>query len=320
MLALLDVEASLQAVADNEWFGNPVSAWIRAATVLVATFLALEIARRLIVARLAIVAARPVTDLDDLVVDLIQRTQRWFLFLVAFYVAHHFIAWPAPAVDGRVDGASTWAARIGTALNLGAWIQVGLWGRGALQYGIGRMVRGRGTEDAGSAMGVSVLAFVGSLVMWSLILLLCLEALHVNVNSLIASLGVGGIAVALAAQNVLGDLFASIAILLDKPFVVGDGIQVGDFNGTVERIGVKTTRLRSINGEEIVMGNSDLISSRIRNFKRLEDAASSPRSASSTPRRSRRSRRSRRCSRRSSGTCPTRASTARTSRVSATRR
>ena len=153
---------------------------------------------------------------------------------------------------------------------MGAWIQVGLWGRGVVEYGIRRLVGGAGPEEAASTMGVTVLGFLGSLILWSVVLLLCLEALHVNVNSLIASLGVGGIAVALAAQNVLGDLFASIAILLDKPFVVGDGIQVGDFSGSVERIGVKTTRLRSVNGEEIVMGNSDLVSSRIRNFKRLE--------------------------------------------------
>ncbi len=146
-----------------------------------------------------------------------------------------------------------------------------MWGKGLIDFAIKRLVRGTGPDDPASTMGVTVLGFVGSMILWSIILLLCLEAMHINVNSLIASLGVGGIAVALAAQNVLGDLFASIAILLDKPFVVGDGIQVGDFNGTVEKIGVKTTRLRSINGEEIVMGNSDLISSRIRNFKRLEE-------------------------------------------------
>jgi len=77
------------------------------------------------------------------------------------------------------------------------------------------------------------------------------------------------IAVALALQNVLGDLFASISILLDKPFVVGDAIVVGDFNGTVEQIGIKTTRLKSVNGEQLIMGNADLAHSRIRNFKRL---------------------------------------------------
>lgn len=273
ILALLDIESSLENALHREWWGNPTEAWLRAAIVLVATFLALGIAKRLIVARLAALAQRTTTDLDDLVIDLVKRTKRWFLFLVAFYIAHHFITWPASDVDadGKADVIGKWERIFGQVLNVGTWIQVGLWGRGVLQYGIQRALRDRAPEDPASTMGVTVLGFIGSLVLWTLILLLSLEALDVNVNSLIASLGVGGIAVALAAQNVLGDLFASIAILLDKPFVVGDGIQVGDFNGSVEKIGVKTTRLRSVNGEEIVMGNSDLISSRIRNFKRLQE-------------------------------------------------
>lgn len=272
-LALFDLETRFQETLHREWMGNSTEAWLRAAIALVATFLALGIAKRLIVARLAALAERTTTDIDDLIIDLVKRTKRWFLFLVALYVAHHFITWPAADTnaDGTPDAINVWEKRIGQVLSIGAWIQVGLWGRGVLQYGIQRMVRGRGADDPASAMGVTVLGFIGSLVLWTLILLQGLDSVGVPVTSLIASLGVGGIAVALAAQNVLGDLFASIAILLDKPFVVGDGIQVGDFNGSVEKIGVKTTRLRSVNGEEIVMGNSDLISSRIRNFKRLQE-------------------------------------------------
>jgi len=105
--------------------------------------------------------------------------------------------------------------------------------------------------------------------LWSTLLILALDNFGVNVTALVAGLGVGGIAVALAAQNVLGDLFASISILLDKPFVLGDFVIVGDFMGTVERIGIKTTRLRSLGGEELVFSNSDLLQSRLRNFKRM---------------------------------------------------
>jgi small-conductance mechanosensitive channel len=86
---------------------------------------------------------------------------------------------------------------------------------------------------------------------------------------LIAGLGVGGIAVALAAQNVLGDLFASLSIVLDKPFVLGDFIIVGDVMGTVEKIGLKTTRIRSLAGEQLIVSNGDLLKSRIRNCKRM---------------------------------------------------
>jgi small-conductance mechanosensitive channel len=86
---------------------------------------------------------------------------------------------------------------------------------------------------------------------------------------MIAGLGVGGIAVALAAQNILGDLFASLSIILDKPFVVGDFLIIGDFLGSVEKVGVKTTRLRSLSGEQLIFSNNDLLGSRIRNYGRM---------------------------------------------------
>jgi small-conductance mechanosensitive channel len=92
-----------------------------------------------------------------------------------------------------------------------------------------------------------------------------------DISAFVASLGIGGIAVALALQNVLGDLFASLSILLDKPFVIGDFIVVGDMAGTVESVGLKTTRIRSLSGEQLIFSNSDLLGSRVRNFKRMEE-------------------------------------------------
>jgi small-conductance mechanosensitive channel len=106
-------------------------------------------------------------------------------------------------------------------------------------------------------------------ILWSSILLLALNNLGINVTSLIAGLGIGGVAVALAIQNILGDLFASLSIVLDKPFVIGDFLMIGDFMGSVEYIGLKTTRIRSLSGEQLVFSNSDLLGSRIRNYGRM---------------------------------------------------
>jgi small-conductance mechanosensitive channel len=97
-----------------------------------------------------------------------------------------------------------------------------------------------------------------------------LDNFGVNITTLVASLGIGGIAVALAVQNILGDLFSSLSILLDKPFVVGDFITVDGISGTVQYVGLKTTRIRSLSGEEIVISNSDLLKSRIHNNRRQE--------------------------------------------------
>jgi len=107
--------------------------------------------------------------------------------------------------------------------------------------------------------------------LWSVVLLLALENLGFNITALLAGLGIGGIAVALAAQGVLGDVFASIMIALDKPFAIGDFIMFDTIMGTVEHIGLKTTRLHSISGEQIVIANGDLLKTRLRNFQRLSE-------------------------------------------------
>jgi small-conductance mechanosensitive channel len=104
---------------------------------------------------------------------------------------------------------------------------------------------------------------------WLVLILVALDNLGINIKTLIAGLGISGIAVALAVQNILGDLFASLSIVLDKPFVIGDFIIVNEYLGTVENVGLKTTRIRSLSGEQLVFSNGDLLKSRIRNFKRM---------------------------------------------------
>ena len=112
-----------------------------------------------------------------------------------------------------------------------------------------------------------------TVVVWSVLVLMALDTLGIDITALVAGLGVGGVAVALAVQNILGDLFASLSIVLDKPFVYGDFIIVDDLDGTVEHMGLKTTRVRSLSGEQLVFSNSDLLKSRIRNYKRMLRAA-----------------------------------------------
>ena len=112
---------------------------------------------------------------------------------------------------------------------------------------------------------------IAKIVVWVILVLLMLDNIPgVDVSTLIASLGIAGIAVALAIQGILGDLFASLSIMLDKPFVIGDFISVGDYQGNVEDIGLKSTRLRSSTGEELVFSNTDLLDSRIRNYRSLQ--------------------------------------------------
>jgi small-conductance mechanosensitive channel len=154
---------------------------------------------------------------------------------------------------------------------LAALLQVALWATVGIETWVSRERRRRLAQDAAAATLVGALNFILRLVLWVFIVLLALDNLGVNVTALVAGLGVGGIAVALALQNVLGDILASLSIAADKPFVLGDTIQVDSFVGTVEDVGWKTTRLRSLSGEQLIFANSDLLKSRIRNHARMAD-------------------------------------------------
>src|SRR6202035_3563502 len=116
---------------------------------------------------------------------------------------------------------------------------------------------------------LEVVLFVAAIVIWSIALLLALDNLGVEIKPLLAGLGIGGIALALAVQTVLADLLASLSIALDKPFGLGDFLSVEDCQGTVEHIGVKSTRLRSLSGEQIIMSNGDILKARMHNYGRM---------------------------------------------------
>ncbi|MEA3041173.1 MAG: hypothetical protein QOC65_662 [Sphingomonadales bacterium] len=122
-------------------------------------------------------------------------------------------------------------------------------------------------EDAGnlgSAMGI--IRLLVTVTLFAVALILILDNLGVNVTGLVAGLGIGGIAIGLAAQGIFSDLFAALSILFDKPFRKGDAIRVGQIVGTVEYIGLKTTRLRSLEGEQVVISNAKLLEQQLHNF------------------------------------------------------
>lgn len=126
-------------------------------------------------------------------------------------------------------------------------------------------------KGGGEKSALTLIKKLLKLSLWVLFALLALQNLGVNVTSIVAGLGVGGVAVAFALQNILADIFSSFALIFDKPFEKGDFIVVGDYMGVVEKIGIKTTRMRALQGEEIVISNQELTSSRIQNFKKMKE-------------------------------------------------
>lgn len=243
-----------------EYFGNSLLRWTLALAVFALTLIVLRALRHVLVSRLSKLAERTDTDLDDLVGQLLARTRKLVLVVFAF------------AIAGRsLELSPGWELALHRLLFIALAIQAGIWATHLLTWWIERTLRRR---EEGEALRVAVLglfSFFGRVLIWSMVLLLALDNLGFDVTALIAGLGVGGIAVGLALQNVLQDTFASLSIVLDKPFVVGDFVVIGDFAGTVERIGIKTTRIRSLSGELLVFGNGDLLSSRVRNFKQMAE-------------------------------------------------
>lgn len=244
----------------TSFLGNSLLQWAVASGVALAVFLALLLVRRLIVGRLGRRAASTAGGLDDIAVDLARRTRTLLILILAVWLGSLELQ-VGPAVDRVLKGAAEAAV----------FLQLALWASLSIDLWVARAQRRRLAGDTSSLALVGVLRLVAKLTLWSILLLAALDNLGVNVTSLVTGLGIGGLAVALALQNVLSDLLASLAIVFDKPFVIGDSISVNELSGTVESIGLKTTRLRGAGGEQIILANGELLKSRIHNWKRMSE-------------------------------------------------
>jgi small-conductance mechanosensitive channel len=237
---------------DQVFLDNRVRDWLSALGLAAAIFLSTWILRRVLVRRLE------KTGTAKVVAAVMGRTGKLFLLGVAIWGGSMILDLPVRVRD-----------IIGTAAKIALFLQAAAWGSAIALGMLARVRERRGAADPEGVTTLGAIAFLARVALWAVALLLILDNLGVDVTALVAGFGIGGIAVALAVQNILADLFASLSIVLDKPFVVGDFIIVGDLLGTVERIGIKTTRVRSLSGEQLVFSNGDLLGSRIRNFKRM---------------------------------------------------
>jgi small-conductance mechanosensitive channel len=246
----------MNALLDYTFLGNTVLDWALATLAFLFTFLVIPFVRGLLRKhRTRFVHAHRSVALD-LIAVLVGKTSRLVLLILALYLAEQILTLPAK-VDRVFD----------IVIIVGAWIQVGIWATAALRF----LIQRRSGTDPGAATSISILMFVAQLLLWAVLVLLALDNLGVNITALVAGLGVGGIAVALAVQTLLGDLFGSLSIAFDKPFAVGDFLKIDDIEGTVEHIGLKSTRLRSVTGEQIVIANADVLKSRVRNLGRMAE-------------------------------------------------
>lgn len=242
------------------YFGNTPHNWIFALGLLAVVFIGAMLTRHLAYKYYQRLATTTKVELAELPMKVISRTTVTFIFIISIGIGL--------SVLDTSDKVERLTHRVLTVIIF--W-QIGVWiSTAALEWLI--LKRKRSIETDKAAIGtLTILGVVIPAIIWIIIVLLALDNLGVNITTLVAGLGIGGVAIALAIQNVLGDLLASLSIAFDKPFVIGDFVIVDAFMGSVEYIGMKSTRLRSLSGEQIVMSNADLLSSRLRNYGRMQE-------------------------------------------------
>jgi len=243
---------------DIEIYQNTLEEWIIALATAFLIFLITRILKQIVFRNLSKTASTTTTIWDDMVVELITRIRASVLLLVAVYFGS--LKLELPDIVHMV---------INRTVILVLLLQIGIIGSRAIRFWFDHYKKLKMETNAGAVTTLGTLSIGSVIALWVILFFVALDNLGVDITALVAGLGVGGIAVALAVQNILGDLFASLSIVLDKPFVMGDFIIVDSYMGTVEHVGLKTTRLRSLSGEELVFSNTDLLKSRIRNYKRM---------------------------------------------------
>ena len=235
--------------------------WLTAIAIVALGTVALAIVKAVAQRRLKRIAPLTENQVDDVLLGMIVRTKLAFLVVPPLVAALALVKLPAVV------------ERVGRGYAILVFLfQAGIWASQAVRVLVERRLPPTGESNGLARRTEAKMVELGvRLVLWTVLALVALDNLGVNITALVAGLGVGGVAIALATQNILGDLFSSVSIVLDKPFLAGDFIVVGDFMGTVEQIGIKTTRMRSLGGEQIVMSNADLLQSRVRNYKRMTE-------------------------------------------------
>src|SRR3989339_308359 len=239
--------------------GNTLLDYSYALGIFLVLFFAFRIFQFFILRRLEKLAKKTKTDIDDTLIGIIKSLKPSFYYFLAFYLATYSIV------------VSDLFKKISEGILLFLIVyQVILVVQIFIDYVLEKSLKNK-DGDSDSRTAINSISKIAKFILWVLGLLLILSNLGVNITSLVAGLGVGGIAIAFALQNILADLFSSFAIYFDKPFKVGDFIVIGTDKGVVEKIGIKTSRLKTLQGEELVISNQELTSARIQNFKKMQE-------------------------------------------------
>ncbi|MDD2942315.1 MAG: mechanosensitive ion channel family protein [bacterium] len=255
-MTLQDIEPVLQF----QVYGNPLHLWLAAIAIfLFGSALALYLKNK-VSKKLLHFSEKRSLQLEPMIRGFMNATYNYPFQAIGFWAGCQILTLP-----------DNLQSLLGRLLLVALLSQVAIWGDHLIEYFLKKRIEKAQGDNAAEATAYGAIGFFLKASLWIVITLLALDNFGVNINALVAGLGIGSVAIALALQNILGDVFCSVSILLDKPFEVGDFIVLGTQNGVVEKIGIKSTRLRALSGEQLIISNSDLIGSRIQNFKRMNE-------------------------------------------------
>ena len=242
----------------REYWGNPVQDYLIALGIIVVGLVLVQVFKRLLLKRFEKLVLKSKSRLDDMIIN---GLERFGLPVISFAIIYWAI------------GSLTLSDKAEKILNVATAVVIAYFIIRLISAIIQNIITANVRRQENGEVKVKQiggLMIIINLVIWILGLVFLLDNLGYNVTTILTGVGIGGIAIALAAQNIVGDLFNYFVIFFDKPFEVGDSVTVDDKNGTIEYIGLKTTRIRSLTGEQVIISNSDLTKSRVHNFKRQE--------------------------------------------------
>ncbi len=241
---------------DQSFLGNSVRDWAICLGIILASMLVLRIVRTIVLQRLRTWASQTSNTFDDFVIRVFKRSVMPILYIGSVYAGLQYLHIPARA--GRIMHVAIMVVTVFFIIRIITDV---------ISYAFERFTGNQNAAQAKQARGILLIVKV---ILWLIGIVFLVDNLGYNITTIVAGLGIGGIAIALAAQTILGDLFSYLVIFFDKPFETGDFIVIGNQSGVVDYVGIKTTRIRTLNGEQLIVSNTDLTNSRVQNFKRME--------------------------------------------------
>ncbi len=246
-----------QETLDIEVWGNTIAQYIDAAIYFVIALILLYILQKVVMSRFEKFAKKTKTEIDDVIVEFIHSIRPRLYIVLAAYISLRTLVL-APMVLNTINV----IVIVVIIFQVTRSIQI------IIEFGAKKLSSDEEDEHAKSA--AQLLSVIAIIIVWIFGILMILANIGINVGSLIAGVGIGGIAIAFAIKEILADLFSSFSIYFDKPFKAGDTVKVGEDVGVIQKIGIKTTRVKARTGEELIVSNQDMTSSRVHNFKRME--------------------------------------------------